>query len=368
MNTTATGASAPTIFQFHQSAVRIITDEAGELWFVAKDICDVLELDQITEALRGLDPDELSAEKLQSGGQLREMRLISESGLYTLIIRSNKPQAKPFRRWVTREVLPALRRDGYYEVATEPEAISTLTTGPSPVTVGRLEEAARGVKAAMIMARALGYTNEQARTLANGLVREITGLDAIELMGNPDRSDRRLPLLADQPAPTGAMSEQTLADFLDELCIRDPAAFVPITPLFHAYCTWLQERFGVEFQHPSSQRFHREMGKHFHLFDAHTATGQVKSYSGLRLAGAECPATMADLVGQFVAECCLTGGDSRANATELYQAYSRWYENATGKPAPGMKMFGGCMVRMFSRTKVEGRIYYQGLSLKEVQA
>lgn len=80
----------------------------GEPWFVAKDVCDVLELTNITETLRGLESDELTSVLLKSGGQDREMRLVSESGLYTLVFKSRKPEAKAFRKWVTSELKPAL--------------------------------------------------------------------------------------------------------------------------------------------------------------------------------------------------------------------------------------------------------------------
>ncbi len=115
--------------------VRMIQREDGQLWFVARDVCDILELDHITNALKGLDEDELTVEKLQSGGQDREMKLISESGLYTLVIRSNKPQAKPFRRWVTHEVLPSIRKHGYY--GEPPETVNQSVVD----RLARVEEA-----------------------------------------------------------------------------------------------------------------------------------------------------------------------------------------------------------------------------------
>jgi prophage antirepressor-like protein len=100
-------------------AVRIITDDQGETWWVAKDVLDILDLDHITNALKGLDEDELTVIKLQSGGQKREMKIINESGLYTLILRSNKPEAKPFRKWVTKEVLPQIRKTGAYGISNQ---------------------------------------------------------------------------------------------------------------------------------------------------------------------------------------------------------------------------------------------------------
>lgn len=97
---------------FGNMPVRMVMDENGVPWWVARDVCEVLELESIANVLEGLDEDELTVIKLQSGGQPREMSLISESGLFALVIRSGKSQARPFRRWLTREVLPAIRKQG----------------------------------------------------------------------------------------------------------------------------------------------------------------------------------------------------------------------------------------------------------------
>jgi prophage antirepressor-like protein len=104
-------------FDFKTTPVRAL-DRGGQPWFVAADVCRVLELSNVTEALRGLDDDELTSELLNSDTQGRTMRLVSESGLYALIFKSRKPEAKAFRKWVTGEVLPAIRRTGGYAVLT----------------------------------------------------------------------------------------------------------------------------------------------------------------------------------------------------------------------------------------------------------
>ena len=105
--------SAVIPFVFSDQQVRALTIN-GEPWFVARDVCDILEIENVTKAVYGLDDDELTLLKVRSGGQERDMNCVSESGLYTLIIRSNKPQAKPFRKWVTSVVLPAIRKTGSY--------------------------------------------------------------------------------------------------------------------------------------------------------------------------------------------------------------------------------------------------------------
>jgi len=93
-----------------------VTEADGQFWFCAKDICDALELDNVSMALQKLDEDERGMKIFDTPGGPQEMLVVKESGLYALILRSNKPQARAFRKWVTNEVLPALRRTGSYEV------------------------------------------------------------------------------------------------------------------------------------------------------------------------------------------------------------------------------------------------------------
>lgn len=85
-----------------------------EPWFVAKDVCEALELGNTSMALERLDDDELISVKLMSGGQNREMIAVNEPGLYSLILGSRKPEAKAFKRWVTHDILPAIRKTGHY--------------------------------------------------------------------------------------------------------------------------------------------------------------------------------------------------------------------------------------------------------------
>ena len=99
-----------------------VTELDGQEWFVAKDVCDILEMSNPTQALESLDDDEKGTCPMESIDQVRTMTIINESGLYALIFRSRKPNAKKFRRWVTGEVLPAVRRAGSYSLASSQAA------------------------------------------------------------------------------------------------------------------------------------------------------------------------------------------------------------------------------------------------------
>jgi len=109
-------AVAPVPFDFQGKSVRTITKN-GEVWFVAADVCAVLEHSNPTKAVERLDEDERGLTTIQApSGNDQIMNIVTESGLFGLIFTSRKPEAKAFRRWVTSVVLPTIRRTGKFDV------------------------------------------------------------------------------------------------------------------------------------------------------------------------------------------------------------------------------------------------------------
>lgn len=109
-----------TIFKYEESKLVRTMNASGEPWFVLKDVCDVLGLSTPARVAERLDSDEVSqAHLIDSMGRSQEMTIISESGLYNVILRSDKPEAKPFRKWVTAVVLPSIRKNGGYIAGQE---------------------------------------------------------------------------------------------------------------------------------------------------------------------------------------------------------------------------------------------------------
>lgn len=106
-------------FNFNNATLRTLTDENGDPWFVAKDVCDILGLENSRKATAELDPDEKNTVTISDGipGNPNKT-IISEPGLYKLIMRSRKPETKTFQRWVTHEVLPSIRKHGIYATET----------------------------------------------------------------------------------------------------------------------------------------------------------------------------------------------------------------------------------------------------------
>ncbi len=102
-----------TIFNYEGNNVRTILKD-GNPWWVLKDICSVLEIGNSRDVTSRLDSDEKGVDIIDTPGGKQEVSIINESGLYSVILVSRKPEAKKFKRWVTHEVLPSIRRHGLY--------------------------------------------------------------------------------------------------------------------------------------------------------------------------------------------------------------------------------------------------------------
>lgn len=128
------------VFNFTGTDIRVVTKD-GQPWWVAKDVCDVLDLSNPSMALKALDEDERA--KLNLGRQ-GEVNIVNEPGLYSLILGSRKPEAKQFKRWITHEVIPAIRRTGAYRVPTltpnEAIALSLKQTAEMMTKLPELEQ------------------------------------------------------------------------------------------------------------------------------------------------------------------------------------------------------------------------------------
>lgn len=110
-------------FDFKGASLRTLIDEAGEPWFVAKDVCDILGHSNVSMALDRLDDDERSKFNL---GRQGETNIVNEAGLYVLVLGSRKPEAHEFKRWVTHEVLPQIRKTGGYIPTTDADDDMTI--------------------------------------------------------------------------------------------------------------------------------------------------------------------------------------------------------------------------------------------------
>jgi hypothetical protein len=156
-----------TPFNYNGNSLSTITDEQGEVWFIAKEVCAVLEIQNVTQAVANLDEDERSMFKI---GRQGNVNIINESGLYSLTLNSRKPEAKSFKKWVTSEVLPAIRKTGKYESIAKPSDKPVL---PAKIFPDYFR-----------IARLIGCDRNAAAISANNAVFKKTGENILQLLGH----------------------------------------------------------------------------------------------------------------------------------------------------------------------------------------
>ena len=135
-------------FDFKGAALRTLTDEAGEPWFVLKDCMSILDLGNPTETVKMFDKNEFSTtEVIDSIGRRQQTYIISEPGLYRLVMKSRKPEAKEFQRWVTHEVLPSIRKHGGYMAGQERMTPEQMALASMRWLQSKVDEQAKQLKA-----------------------------------------------------------------------------------------------------------------------------------------------------------------------------------------------------------------------------
>lgn len=150
-------ANYPSIFAFDSAALRVLRDENGNHWFNANDVCAALALTNPRKAVDDhVDPEDVTKRDTLTPGGTQAVNHVNESGMYALIFGSTKPEAKKFKRWVTSEVLPAIRQTGRYEAHNGAPNI------PASLVIETTNAYASTVKA---MTRLVG--RHQAHSLAN---------------------------------------------------------------------------------------------------------------------------------------------------------------------------------------------------------
>ena len=171
--------SAIQVFNYDGSRPVRTVDRDGEVWFVAKDVCDVLGLGNPSEAIRPLDDDEKmtlnnsEGHSRQRGGAQR-LNIVNEPGLYKLIFKSRKTEAKKFTRWVTHEVLPSIRKTGHYE------------TGSSRKRMAEFDRAMKQGKEVYI---SMGYKGKKLAVALDKIYKDYLGFSALEIAGIDPNED-----------------------------------------------------------------------------------------------------------------------------------------------------------------------------------
>ena len=161
--------NTPSIFTFVPGMnLRVVSIDQAP-WFVAADVCRVLEVSNPTQAVNRLEVEEitmLNIGKLAGGRGNPNVRLINESGLYSLILHSRKPEAKQFKRWVTSVVLPAIRKDGGYVM------------GEEKVATGEMSDDELALRALQMFQRKVDRLTEEKVALAATIVEQTQTISA----------------------------------------------------------------------------------------------------------------------------------------------------------------------------------------------
>lgn len=166
-------------FNYEDFIFRTYTDENGEVWLVAKDVCNVLGIVDYRSAVQALDDDERRVSEIPtpSNGGYSKVNLINEPGLYKLTFRSRKPNAKEFTRKVTHEILPSIRKTGSY---TAPNSRRNAQTTKLPQHSGAVKAAERVLHKAFNCKKNADYQEVLA---LDDVFKSSFGYSALELAG-----------------------------------------------------------------------------------------------------------------------------------------------------------------------------------------
>jgi prophage antirepressor-like protein len=178
-----------TVFAFESSAVRSLMID-GEPWFVAADIAAVLGYRNAPDMARMLDDDEKGTQIVRTLGGDQEFTIINESGVYACVLKSRRPEAKPFRKWVTSEVLPTLRKTGRYEMPASPDPDpGNRISNPAFVTPQHEADMAvaadRMFRAFVRAGKSAGLREREAVSAAGEIALQVTGIDILKLLNKP---------------------------------------------------------------------------------------------------------------------------------------------------------------------------------------
>jgi len=201
------------VFNYESNEVRTIMRD-GEPWFVLKDVCRILDISDHKVVARRLDKDEVCQTPItDSMGRKQDTTIINESGLYDVILRSDKPEARPFRKWVTGTVLPAIRKTGSYSA-------DVLTDGTKAALAEAKAKNARARVASMWMKLAKENPIPEYKAIcAHYASAELTGGQAV--LPLPEATERTY-----SAAEVGELLDGISADIVGRMANQAPAILI----------------------------------------------------------------------------------------------------------------------------------------------
>lgn len=213
-----------TVFTFDSQPVRSLSDSKGEPWFVAKDVCEILDLDNVTNALARVPENHIALNSIKGEGGLRQVNTVDEPGLYRLILRSDKPAAEPFMEWVTSEVLPSIRKSGSYAVPQMDELGKVIDVRHSHV---RSTQAPGGLDIRYTLDLTKVVLQPTQKSLS--VLERVTGIDLSELV-------------EELSIPPSSSAVEIGREFIEGCCRpADQAECINLSTIYQAYQRWFKK-------------------------------------------------------------------------------------------------------------------------------
>ncbi len=188
-------------FHYEGAQIRVLTDSQGAPWFIAADLCSCLGIRNPSDALSRLDDDEKGLGSTETLKGQQSLATVNESGLYALVLSSRKPEAKRFKRWITHEVLPAIRLTGSYAVPNLASSQPALPANKQDsvnalLLIGQAIAQVPGVKAGIAMAATLTCIQENTGLSVETLRRTLPAAQAPICSLNATQLGQRLGMAA----------------------------------------------------------------------------------------------------------------------------------------------------------------------------
>ena len=307
-------------YGYNGKLLTILQDHYGNPWWVAKEVCDVLEYTDSHDATKRhckhpklLKTGETPVLKVPPRGLL----IINEPDLYRLIVNCNLPSAEPFEAWIFEEVLPSIRKTGAYQVKNTRRG--RPAGGDPDDELNDIMKQQRRLhqifEHAYRIAKRMTSSGKEASIMAQAKVEELTGINLAESYRLPEGMKSQ-----------AEVDRDTINAFVDDCCLTDETFQIPATELYQAFSNWYaHHRSGKA---PTQKWFGTRIGQRFSR-----RKYSVYHYDGIKLKRSI--PTDEGYIHDFIDECCGLGEQLRVAVHVLYERFSNFYRERSGQiPVP----------------------------------
>lgn len=325
-------------YGYNGNLLTILQDRNGNPWWVANEVCEILGLINVSKALIELDIcDKRDITGSKVGSNISKLRIINEPGLYSLIFKSRKPEAKTFKRWVTHEVLPSIRKTGAYHHqdpnenqrnADQRKGTRKETAGDYNAILKEQRQLHQLFEHAYKIAKRMTPSGKEASLMAQAKVQELTGIDLAESYHLP-------PGMKSQ----NETDKETIAGFVNDCCLVGDEYQISATEFYQAFRNWFEHNHSGEV--PTQKWFGTRIGRRFKR-----KKDSVYKYLGIALR--QTIITDEGYVRDFIDDCCDTGRVFSSSLRVLYEGFCEFYLRRTDEVPLASDTFGETLSRQFS--------------------